>query len=153
MPIAANLAHVAALISAEPRFRPRTLMVVSRMIAAMETRCPRVSVQPSNRRDRLMRRGKGKNRAEVFGEPDGERCDGAALADGEDHPAIEKCRELAIGLAQVDVLAAGFGIHRSHLGEGEAGEQRDHSADEPDAEKVQRLVDGGGDLSGGEKDA
>ena len=44
--MAANLAQVATLISADPRFSPSTLIVVSRTIEQMETTCPRVSVHP-----------------------------------------------------------------------------------------------------------
>ncbi len=78
-----------------------------------------------NRGDGNMRRCKRQHRSEVFSEADGERGDGAALADSEDHPSVEECRELAIGLAQIDILPARLREHRSHLGESEACQQRD----------------------------
>ena len=67
----------------------------------------------------------GQHRSEVFGEADCECGDGATLAYGEDHPAVEERREFAVGLAQEDILPAGFRKHRAHLGEGEARQQRD----------------------------
>ena len=105
------------------------------------------------RRDGFVGRRERKYGAEVFGEPNGERSDGPALADGEDHPAVKECGKLAIGFAQENVLAASLGIHRRHFGKGEASQQRDKPADDPHAEEEQRLVNGGGDLSGSEKDA
>ena len=106
-----------------------------------------------NRRNGNMSRRHGQHRAEVFGEADGERGNGATLADGEDHPSVEKCGELAVGLAQKDILAARLGEHRSHLGEGEARQQRDKPAREPHPEEEPRRAHGRGNRSGGEKDA
>ncbi len=56
--------------------------------------------------DRRMGRGERQDRADVFRKADGERCDGATLPDGEDHPAVEERRKLAIRFAQEDILAA-----------------------------------------------
>jgi hypothetical protein len=98
-----------------------------------------------------MRRGKRNDHAEVVGESDGERGDGAALRDGEDHPAIEVSGELAIGFAQEDVLASGFREHGAHFGEGETGQQRDQPADEPYAKKEERPVNGGSDFARGKE--
>ena len=151
--MAANLAQVATLIRAEPRFRPMMLMYGQQDDGASRNQIAARERPTEKCHNGFVGRGEGKYRAEVFGESHGERGDGAALADGEDHPAIEKCRKLAVGFAQEYVLASSFGIHGRHLSKGEAGEQRDESADEPHAEKKQRLVDGRCDLSGGEEDA
>ena len=106
-----------------------------------------------NGHNRFVRRCEWQNRAKVFGKPNRERSDGSALADGKNHPAVEERRKFAIGFAQVNVLSARFWIHRRHLGEGEASQQRDESADKPDAQKVKRLVHCRCDLPSGKKDA
>ena len=136
-PMAANFAQVATLISVEPRFKPTTLIVVSRMMETTETICPAsVSIRRIAEMEECAE-AKGKDRSEVFGEAHGQCGDGAALSDGEYHPSVEESRELAIGLAQEDILPAGFGKHRSHLGEGEASQQRNQATGEPHSEEEQ----------------
>src|SRR5208337_4283789 len=92
--------------------------------------------------ERHASRRDGQHCAEVFRETDGEGGDSSALADGKDHPSVEKCWKLTVGLAQEYVLPAGLREHRGHLGEGETREQGDNAADEPDAEEEQRSVHG-----------
>ena len=42
----------------------------------------------------------------------------AAVGDAEQHPSVEKCGQIAISFAQINVLAAGVGKHRPEFGEG-----------------------------------
>src|SRR5712691_10995572 len=62
---------------------------------------------------------------------DGERGDGAAVSDGKQHPSVEKGDEIPVGLAQVNVLAAGLGKHGSEFGERGATKKRNYAADDP----------------------
>src|SRR6185437_10754666 len=71
--------------------------------------------------------------ANVGGGSYGESCDGAAIGDGEEHPAVDKCDEIAVCLTQVNVLAARIGEHRAKFSKGEASEHGDHATENPDA--------------------
>ena len=42
---------------------------------------------------------------------DGQRGNRAAVGDAEQHPAIQKRRQIAVGLAQINILSAGVGKH------------------------------------------
>ncbi len=82
---------------------------------------------------------------------DGERGDGAAVGDGEEHPAVEESDEVSVGFAQVNVLAAGVGKHRAEFGEREAGEQRNDAAKHPDQQEQHGMRQRAGDVFGGKE--
>ena len=75
-------------------------------------------------------------RTEEFGEGDGEGGQAAAHDEAEEGPAEEERRARAVGLAEVDVLAARFGVHRPELGERQGPAERDQPARQPDREKI-----------------
>ena len=56
------------------------------------------------------------------------------------HPAAHEADRRVIGLAQVDVLAAGARHHRAELGVRRGAAQREHAADDPRQQDRQRIV-------------
>ena len=82
---------------------------------------------------------------------DGERGDGAAICDREQHPAVKKRNQVAISFAQVNVLSAGVGKHGAEFGEGDAGAQRNHSTEYPHQKKQRRIRQRPGNIFGGKK--
>ena len=77
--------------------------------------------------------------------------DGAAIGHAEQHPAVEERGQIAVRFAQVDVLSAGVGKHRTQFGEGEAGAERDQRAQHPDQQKQHRLRQRPGNIFCGQK--
>ena len=84
--------------------------------------------------------------AHVGGRGDGERRDGAAIGDAKEHPAVEEGDEVAVGFAQVNILAARVGKHGAEFGEGDAGAKRDRAAQDPDQKKQFRIGQRAGNI-------
>ena len=103
------------------------------------------------REHNVLLRDDGEDLSRVGGRSHGERGDGAAVGDCEQHPAVEKGDQIAVSLAQINVLAAGVGKHRAEFGEGDAAEERNHAADHPHQQKQHGLRQRAGNVFGGEK--
>src|SRR5438132_1605869 len=73
--------------------------------------------------------------AEELGEGDGDGGDGAGLDDEEDGPAVLEAPQGAVGLAQVDVLAAGVRHHAGQLGVAQRPHDRHHPGQQPDEQQ------------------
>ncbi len=71
------------------------------------------------------------DRREERRKADPEDRDRAGGADHKAHPAVEEGGELAVGVAQIDVLPARLREHRAKLGVGERAGQRQHSRRHP----------------------
>ena len=87
----------------------------------------------------------------VGGGCDGESGDGATIGDGEQHPAVKKRNQVAVSFAEVNVLSAGVGEHGAEFGEGDAGAQRNHSAEDPHQKKQRWIRQRPGNVFGGKK--
>ena len=74
---------------------------------------------------------KGGEDAEGAGESAGDGGDGGGLGDGEPCPHVEEGGGVAIGSAEVDVLAAGVGQHGAEFGVGHGSEEREQAAGDP----------------------
>ena len=61
----------------------------------------------------------------------GDGCDGCGLCDGKPCPHVEKGGRVAIGSAEIDVLAAGVGEHSSEFGVSHGAEEREQAARDP----------------------
>ena len=97
-------------------------------------------------------RHKREDLTHVCGRSYREGGDRAAIGHAEEHPSIEKGDQVTVGFAQVDVLAAGVGKHRTQFGEGEAGAERDQRSENPYQQEQRRLRQRSGDVLCGEKD-
>src|SRR5581483_5929348 len=92
-----------------------------------------LSVSDRNRRcdDVMGEKGEDSKRPEDADEASGNRSDRGWLGDEKPCPGIEKSSEWAIGVAHVNVLAAGLWFHGAKFGIGERAEERKQSADDP----------------------
>ena len=95
----------------------------------------------------------GRKELQRAGQADGDGGDGGGLGHGEPGPHVEEGGRVAVGAAQVDILAAGIGQHGAQLGIGHGAEKREQPAHDP-GQVDQR---GGADilhhLAGDKKDA
>jgi hypothetical protein len=103
------------------------------------------------RNDDMLLRDDGEDLSGISRGGHGESGDGAAVGDRKQHPSIEEGDEVAVSFAKINVLAAGFGEHRSEFGEGDATEKRNHAADHPDEQEQHGLRQRAGDVFGGKK--
>ena len=74
---------------------------------------------------------KGREDAERAGKAAGDRGDRGRLGDRKPRPHVEEGGGVAVGAAQVDVLAAGIGQHRAEFRIGHGAEEREQAADNP----------------------
>ena len=102
-------------------------------------------------RHHMLLRHPGNDVAHVSRRRDREGGDGAAIGDREQHPAVKKRNQVAVGFAQVDVLSAGVGKHGAEFGKGDASAQRNHSPKDPHQEKQLRVRQRPGNILGGKK--
>ena len=63
--------------------------------------------------------------------PVGQGGDRSWLSDGKPCPGVEKPRQRAISVANVDVFASGLRLHGAQFGIGEGAGKREHPADDP----------------------
>ena len=68
---------------------------------------------------------------EDAGEAGGDAGDGGGLGDGEPRPHIEEGEQVAVGAADVDVLAASVGEQRAELGVGHGAEEGEQTTGDP----------------------
>src|ERR1700675_3151980 len=99
----------------------------------------------------MLLRYEGNDVAHVSRRSDGERRDAAAIPYREQHPAVKKRNQIAVSFAEVNVLSAGVGKHGAEFGEGDAGAQRNYSAEHPHQEKQRRIRQRPGNIFGGKK--
>ena len=100
-------------------------------------------------------------RAEIFdeigqvfrGEADDQSRDRAGLDDQEHGPAEKKGDDGTIRLAEIDIDAAGLGIDRGELGDGQGPEEAQDPPDDPDGQHQRRRADVLGDLGRIDEDA
>ncbi len=89
-----------------------------------------------------------KQRKRIVGECHRHRGDGARRDDEHQRPAVQKCRQRAEGLAQIDVAAAGTGTPLAQLAPAKRADQRNYATDHPRQQhqprRAQPLGDGGG---------
>src|SRR6202012_4080833 len=90
-----------------------------------------VYLEPCDCEHNMRLRNRGDNSAQISGGTDGERGDRSSVAHAEEHPSVEKGNEIAVGFAQIDVLAAGVRKHRSQFGKGNAAKERDDGGADP----------------------
>ncbi len=91
-------------------------------------------------------------RAQEFGEGDGQGGQSAAHDEPEKGPPEKEGRGRTVGLAEVDVLAAGLRVHRPELRERERPAERDEAPGQPDDEKETGGGEPGGDEPRGHED-
>ncbi len=121
---------------------------------AIKSRAEQVSAgdgDPGQAKHDVILRDDGKDLSRICGGGDRKRCNSAAVGYGEQHPAVEKGHQVAVGFAQINVLSAGLGEHGTQLGEGGAAEQRNYAADHPHQQKQHGLRQRPGNVFGGEK--
>ena len=82
----------------------------------------------------------GKEDAEEFAEGHAHRGDGPGLDDEKERPAVEKSPEGAERVAQVDVLAAGFGHHGGELAIAQGADHGHDRGDDPRAQIKRRRI-------------
>ena len=106
------------------------------------------------RRDRRLieerQRAKGAENADEPGRRGRDRC---RLGDGEPCPGVEKRGQRPVGVADVDVFAAGLRLHGAKLGVGHGAKHREQAADDPDEIDEACRADRLHHLGGNEKDA
>ena len=95
----------------------------------------------------------GRQHAEVAGEGDGDRGDGAGLDDQEQGPAVEESPERAVGFAEIDVLAAGAGHHGRQFAVAQGGADGESAGDEPGRQQPAGGPDLARDVGGDDEDA
>ena len=95
----------------------------------------------------------GQEHARVLGEGHRDSRDGAGLDDQEQRPAVEEARQRAVGLAQVDVLAARVGDHARQLAVAHGRGHGDERGDEPDDQQPARAAHGARDVGADDEDA
>ena len=118
--MAANFAQVARFCRIVPQRNPTTLIQVTTKIAISATTWARVRTIPAAEKTTCSWEIAGNNSAQIRRRSHRERGDRAAISHAEQHPAIEKCGQVAIRFAQINVLAAGVGKHRAQFGKGDA---------------------------------
>src|SRR5271154_5756782 len=92
--------------------------------------------------------------AHVVAEGDSERGDGAGADDEEKRPAKEKGGKSAEAIANVDVQAAGFGLHRAEFAVRERTKQGKDAAGQPNGESQRNgIANSAQDRTGNQKNA
>ena len=95
----------------------------------------------------------GKEHAKKFAERHAYRGDGAGLDDEKERPAEQESPQRAERLAQVNVLAAGFGHHGGEFAVAERANDGEHARDDPGAQIEGRRVGVAGDVGVDQEDA
>ena len=139
----ATLRMVSAVCTRPPTTTVRQLTVAKNTIAAIATTCVRPNcqciVRPS---DVVGRLGPGRahrhDGREKRRKADAEDRDRSGSGDDEAHPSEEKRRQLAVGLAKVDVLAAGVRQHRAELRIAQRAGEREQAGGDPGRQHEQR---------------
>ena len=90
---------------------------------------------------------------ETLREADGEGGDRARVDDEEREPSRDEARGGMVGLAQVDVIAAGARVHGPELRIGERTRRREEATGKPGGEDRARVREEVGHPPGGEEDA
>ena len=122
------------------------------MVAAMATSCPQEMLRPSLKAS-LGRKERAGKRAEDADDAGGNGGDGGWLGDDEPGPGVEESGERAVGVAHVDVFAAGLGLHGAEFGITECAEEGEQAADDPSGVDELGGADGLHHLGGNEEDA
>ena len=89
---------------------------------------------------------------ETFREAGGKGGDRAGVDHEEGEPSDHEPRGRVVGLAQVDVVAAGVRVHRPELGIGERARRGEEAAGEPGGEDGARVREEVGDATGRQED-
>ncbi len=89
----------------------------------------------------------GKEHAEKLAESYADCGDGARLDHEKERPAIEKTPERPKRLAQVNILAAGFGHHGGEFAIAQRADDRHEGGDHPCSHKERRRVGAARDIS------
>jgi hypothetical protein len=84
---------------------------------------------------------KCRKHAEGTREAAGDGGDGGRLGNGEPGPHVEKGGRVAVGSAQVDILAAGVRHHGAEFGIGHGAEEREQATDDPGEIDKRRRAD------------
>jgi hypothetical protein len=80
-----------------------------------------------------------------------ERRDRASVGNAEEHPAVKERDQIAIGLAQIDILSPAVWEHRAQFGESDTAEKRDQSTHDPNSHEQHRIRQWRCNIFGGEK--
>ena len=142
---AETLTAASTFCTTRPEPRPRMWTTVSATIAASATSVLRRHDQRNQReRHGQERRGVGRRRheaADVIRQRDRARRDRAGEAGDERRPPAQEPRRRSVGVAQVDVLAAGVRPQRGELGVRHRAGERQRAAERPDEQNRPRVGD------------
>ena len=86
------------------------------------------------------------------GESDDQSGDRAGFDDQEQGPPEEEGDDGPVGFAEIDIDAAGLGIDRGQLGDGQGAEETQDTSHDPDGQHQLRCPNGLGDIGGVDED-